>query len=156
MGTVYLCSQANPKRDVVMKFSNPALLNQAGFRERLDAEIQFMISLDHPSVVSVYETGAHNGLAYAALQFLTGGSLGDRLSERASPQTVEEVAKWLVPIAATLDSIHADGVLHHDIKPEDILFDRRRIAFFRTLGSRRRSPKSPGLRCRRHEPAASA
>lgn len=134
MGTVYLCVQAQPHREVVIKFPHPALIQQEGFRERFEAEIQFMIGLDHPGVVSIHETGEHRGLPFAVLQYLTGGSLGDRLEKKGSPQTIEEIAEWLQPVATTLDSIHQDGVLHRDIKPDNILFDRRGHAYLSDFG----------------------
>jgi len=134
MGTVYLCAQTNPQREVVIKFPHPNLMLQAGFRERFEAEIQFMISLDHPGVVSVYETGDHNGLPFAVLQYLAGGSLADRLAESGNRQTVDEINKWLMPVSKTLDSIHEDGVLHRDIKPDNILFDRRGHAYLSDFG----------------------
>lgn len=134
MGTVYLCEQARPRREVVIKFPHPALMNQKGFRKRFETEIEFMIALGHPGVASIYETGEHNGLPYAVLQYLDGGSLGDRLKELGRSQSVGEIEKWLRPVAAALDSIHEDGVLHRDIKPDNILFDRRGLAFLSDFG----------------------
>ena len=134
MGTVYLCAQTNPQREVVIKFPHPNLIQQAGFRERFEAEIQFMISLDHPGVVSVYETGDHHELPFAVLQYLPGGSLADRLAKSGNRQTIEEINEWLTPVSRTLDSIHADGVLHRDIKPDNILFDRRGHAYLSDFG----------------------
>ena len=133
MGTVYLAKQVGLDRDVVVKFPHPGLLNQPGFRERFEVEIRHLITLDHPGVVSIFDTGIHEGLPFAVVQFLQGGSLGGRMSEHGL-QTPEQIFEWLGPIAEALDSIHEDGVLHRDIKPDNILFDRRGRPYLSDFG----------------------
>ncbi len=71
----------------------------------------------------MFDGGEHDGQPYLVMQFLSGGSLADRLKQAGGSLPVAEVLDWLPPICAALDRIHELDVLHRDIKPGNILFD---------------------------------
>ncbi len=124
MGSVYLARDERMDRFVVVKVPHARFLHEPGFRERFLREIRSLTTLEHPNVVRVYDAGEVEGVPYAVLQYLTGGSLRDRIARAGGTLTPAEVSAWLPPVAAALDFIHGQGLLHRDVKPGNVLFDR--------------------------------
>ena len=134
MGTVYKATDLRLDRTVVLKVPHPRFLAEEGFRERFEREIRSLIVLEHPHVVKVHDVGAWRGVPYAVLQFLSGGSLKDRLDAVARRESPAEVLEWFPDVASALDFIHARGVVHRDVKPGNILFDETGHAFLADFG----------------------
>ena len=90
-------------------------------RERFRLEAQAMKTFaGHPHLVQIYEAGEAEGCAYIAMDFASGGSLGDRL--RTGPLPSPEVAQLGVQLARGLSFAHDKGILHRDLKPDNVLF----------------------------------
>lgn len=118
MAFVYRARDRRLSCDVVIKVPRATMLQEPGFAARFQREIQSLVELVHPHIVRLTDTGEHDGLPYAVLQYLPGGSLADRHS-----QSPEALSGWLPHVAAALDFIHKQGYLHRDVKPPNILFD---------------------------------
>jgi tRNA A-37 threonylcarbamoyl transferase component Bud32 len=121
MATVYLARDQEHDRSVVVKVPRAELLRQPGFRRRFKREVRSLIALEHPNIVAVYDEGLHKGVPYAVMACLRGGSLGDRL--KSQRQKAREILPWLTAIASALDFVARKGVVHRDVKPDNILFD---------------------------------
>jgi tRNA A-37 threonylcarbamoyl transferase component Bud32 len=121
MGAVYLARQKALDRLVALKLVRPREADPT-FAERFVREAKAMARLNHPHVVAVYESGEASGLPYLILEYVDGVTLRDAMRERAlSP--AEALA--IVPqICDALEYAHSQGVVHRDVKPENILLGR--------------------------------
>ena len=95
------------------------------FKERFTGEGQIGLQLDHPHIVTVYNTGEYNGIRYILMEYLPGQSLRERLP---GPLDVGQAVNIFGQISEALDYAHSRGVYHRDIKPENILFTDRGVA----------------------------
>lgn len=138
MGLVYLAHDCRLGVDVVIKIPRPALLQDPGFAGRFSREIRALVQLSHPHIVKVNDVGEHEGVPFAVLQFLRGGSLRDRQVRvkggQPLPLPAQHMHGWLSSVAAALDFIHGSGFIHRDVKPENILFDEHGNAFLADFG----------------------
>jgi len=123
MGVVYLATDLTLHRSVAVKVIKPELAVNRGLADRFLAEARLIASLRHPNIVSVYAAGAAEGLLYYVMDHVPGESLRDCLARegRLDPETV---TGYLADIAAALDAAANGGVVHRDVKPENILLDR--------------------------------
>jgi formylglycine-generating enzyme required for sulfatase activity len=146
MGTVHAAEDVRLGRPVVVKVPHPRLLAEPGFSERFRHEIERLIELPHPHVVRVFDVGEADGLPYAVLEHLGGGSLKDLLATRGGRLSAEEVTSWLPDVARALDFVHEQGVVHRDVKPGNVLFDGRGNVFLADFGiAKALGPADPGL-----------
>lgn len=134
MATVYAANDRKTGRTVAVKAPLPHVISRPGFRERFDKEIRSLIELDHPHIVHVYDVGAHDGTPYLVMQYLSGGTLDDRLWKRRKHRSVDEVMRWLPNIVSALDHMHSNDLIHRDVKPANILFDETGHAFLSDFG----------------------
>lgn len=138
MGAVYRAHDRNLDTDVVIKVPHPQMLRDPEFAARFAREIRSLVQLAHPHVVKILDVGEHEGVPYAVMQFLPGGSLEDRRLQgpagRPLPMSPQEIAEWVENVADALDFIHKQGWLHRDIKPGNILFDAHGNVFLSDFG----------------------
>lgn len=134
MASIFEAHDRQKNRTVVLKVPKPALLADAEFVHRFAREIRTLVELKHPSVVAVFGFGRHDGVPFAVLEHLDGGTLADQ----PKPCDPKALGAWLPDIAAALDHIHQAGYVHRDVKPNNILFDERgraRLADFGIIKS---------------------
>ncbi|MHC5009806.1 MAG: bifunctional serine/threonine-protein kinase/formylglycine-generating enzyme family protein [Planctomycetota bacterium] len=135
MGAVYEGTDEILEEKVVVKVPHARFLEEPGFRERFQREIQELIKLRHPHVVRILAKGEHGDRPYFVLQYLDGGSLQDRVARAPDHRLApKDVMEWLPDIARTLDFIHEQGIVHRDIKPGNILFDGYGNAYVADFG----------------------
>jgi len=121
MATVYLAHDTRHDRKVAVKILHPDLT--AAFRaEQFLAEIRTMAQLRHPHILPLHDSGEADGLLFYVMPYIEGETLRQRL-ERESPLSLDEVVRITREVASALDSAHKSGVIHCDIKPENILLD---------------------------------
>jgi outer membrane protein OmpA-like peptidoglycan-associated protein len=124
MGVVYRATQLSLDRAVALKVINPALAADPAFRERFRRESALAASLDHPNVVTVHEAGEDAGRLYVSMRFVPGTDLGGLLAAEGPLQPAPAVG-FIGGVARALDAAHAAGLVHRDVKPSNVLVERR-------------------------------
>lgn len=121
MATVYLARDLRHSRRVALKVLKPEL---AAFGpERFLQEIEIAANIAHPHVLPVYDSGEAEGFVYYVMPYMEGGSLQDRL-QREGEFPIPEALRVLRDVADALAAAHAQGVIHRDIKPHNVMFSR--------------------------------
>jgi len=122
MGVVYRATQLSLDRPVALKVLSSTLVGNRTFRERFRREGRHAAALDHPNIIPVYEAGESNGLMFIAMRLVDGPSLADLIA--AEQVTGSEALRVVGAIASALDAAHEDGLVHRDIKPQNILLTK--------------------------------
>jgi serine/threonine protein kinase len=132
MGVVYEATQLSLSRKVALKLLTPELSEDADFRERFRREGHIQACMDHPHVIPVYEAGDTGQGLFLAMLLVRGPNLKRIiLSQERDP---ERVLQLLTPIAGALDAAHEEGLIHRDIKPQNILVGREDHAYLADFG----------------------
>ena len=121
MASIYRAAHRDDPREVALKVLAVHLATNSATRRRFKREADTLLRLQHPHILPVYDIGEANGTPYFAMRLLSGRTLDDRLRE--GPLPLPEAAHILGQIADALDFAHAQGVIHRDVKPGNILFD---------------------------------
>jgi WD40 repeat protein len=120
-GIVYLAWDAVLGRPVALKVPHPAVLLSAALRERFFREARAAGALDHPNLVPVYEAGRVGPLCYLTTAYVEGPTLGDWLRGRGGLLPPQEAARLVADLARAMEHAHSRGVLHCDLKPDNVL-----------------------------------
>ena len=120
MATVYEAHDDRLDRTIALKVMHPGLAEDEEFVSRFIREARSAARLSHPNVVSVYDQGADQGHVYLAMEMVRGRTLRELIREKGnvSPREALEV---LEPVLAALGAAHAAGLVHRDVKPENVL-----------------------------------
>ncbi len=127
MGAVYRVRAPGIETDLVVKVMHPELETRE-FKRRFIREAEIAMKVKHPNLVQVYEVGRdpETGLAFMVMDYESGGSLRDRMASRLMAGerfTVREALYVVRKIAEALEAAAEAGVIHRDVKPDNILFD---------------------------------
>lgn len=125
MGVVYRATHLALDRPVALKVIARQFADDAGFRDRFLRESRLAARLDHPAVVPVYDAREEDGELIVAMRLVSGGDLKKRI-ESDGPLDPAEAVALLDQIAAALDAAHANGIVHRDVKPHNILLEGER------------------------------
>ena len=132
MATVYKGRQPDIDRFVAIKVLPPHPGQNAQFIERFRLEARTIARLQHPHILPVFDYGDEDGILYLVMPYLDGGALSDRI--RRGPLASEEIDRLLEQIAGALDYAHRQGIIHRDIKPDNVLLDREGHALLADFG----------------------
>lgn len=120
MSTVYRGLDLRLERAVAIKVMSPPYAADPAFLARFEREARLSAGLGHPGVVGVHDFGRDGDLVYLVMELVDGGTLRDLLRERGSLDAATTVAV-LRPLLAALAAAHAAGLVHRDVKPENVL-----------------------------------
>ncbi len=124
MGVVYKARQASLKRIVAIKMIRAGELAGETEIRRFRAEAEAAAQLQHPNIVAIHEIGEHAGRQYFSMDFIAGKNLAQFAAGK--PVAARPVVDWLKTIAAAVHYAHERGVLHRDLKPQNIMLDAER------------------------------
>lgn len=131
MGVVYRALDTRLNRPAAVKFLSEELADSAA-RRRFQREAQLASSLNHPHILTVYDAGDFEGRQYLVTEYIDGGTLKDWA--RAQKRTWREIVGLLVGVADGLAGAHSAGILHRDIKPDNILVGKNGYAKLSDFG----------------------
>ncbi len=118
MGEVYRAKDTQLDREVALKVLPDHLANNEDALRRFQREGKSLAALSHPSILTIFDVGADQGVTFVVTELLEGETLRDRIAQSALPwKKALEVA---VPVAEGLSAAHSKGVIHRDLKPENI------------------------------------
>ena len=132
MGVVYEATQISLNRTVALKVLAPHLGDDILFRERFVREGQIQAGMEHAHIVTVYEAGTSEHGFFIAMRLIRGPNLKDMIVSRELDPG--RTLRILTPIAEALDVAHAAGLIHRDIKPQNILVGSMDQAFLADFG----------------------
>ncbi len=122
MATVWMATDNVLHRQVAIKRLAPHLAEDPGAAARFLREARAAASLNHPGIVTVYDTGVDDEGPYLVLELIDGETLGARLG-REGAMSQAEAARIIGETAAALDHAHSNGIVHRDIKPSNVMID---------------------------------
>jgi hypothetical protein len=118
MAEVYRARDTRLAGDVALKMVTEALSTDPDLVRRFEQEARVAGSLNHPNLVAVYDFGLHEGAPYFVTELLRGESLRDRLAR--GPVPTSTAVDWAIQMARGLAAAHARGVIHRDVKPDNV------------------------------------
>lgn len=122
MGIVYLAREVQLDRLVAIKVLPEAAAERPDIRNRFATEARLAASLSHPHVVPIYRVGEANGFVFFVMAYVKGETLGERLRSRG-PLPPAVATRMLREVAWALSYAHGRGIIHRDVKPDNILIE---------------------------------
>jgi len=133
MASVWLADDQSLGRQVAVKVLAEQLASQLHFVIRFQREARTAAALSaHPNVVTIYDVGEHEGRPFIVMAYLPGGTIRDRIESGRVAR--EDTVRWLRDAASGLDFAHSRGIVHRDVKPQNLLFDDEGRAVVADLG----------------------
>jgi serine/threonine protein kinase/WD40 repeat protein len=119
MGSVYKARQQSLNRVVALKLIRTAAQADPRYLSRFQTEAEATARLQHPNIAQIFEVGWQQGVPYLAMEYVEGGTLSERLAGK--PQPARQAADTIVTLARAMQYAHEHGVIHRDLKPDNIL-----------------------------------
>lgn len=131
IATVYLAVQKSLGRKVALKIMSPALAAEPNFTERFIREGRTVAQLTHPNIVTIHDIGVSDYHHYIAMEYVEGGNLPQYMQDKPNPLWCLTVIRQ---VAGALGYAHAQGFVHRDVKPENVLFRNNGTAVLTDFG----------------------
>ena len=120
MGSVYLAHDRALDREVALKIVAHGLLEHAGARARFAREARLQAQVEHPHVIQIYDSKLDGDQPYLAMELVRGQNLEERLRDQG-PMSAAAVIQLLEQLGDAMDTLHAAGILHRDLKPGNVM-----------------------------------
>jgi serine/threonine protein kinase len=151
MGEIYRARDTRLDRDVALKMLPDGSATDEESLRRFERETRAVAALNHPNILAIHDTGMHRDIPFAVTELLQGETLAERL--RSGPLAAPRAAEIACQIAEGLAAAHAMGVIHRDVKPENIFLTNDSRAKILDFGIAR--IENPALRTGKHSTSAS-
>lgn len=132
MAVVYLAYDPHLKRSVAVKVLPHQFMKLPDFQKRFQREAKLVARLQHRAIVGIYDFGEAEGQPFIVMPYLSGGTLAEQLQQ--GPLKLQALTPLIERVAAALDQAHAQHIIHHDVKPGNIIFNTRGEAFLSDFG----------------------
>ncbi len=133
MATVYRAYDPSFDREVAVKVLPREMVHNLVFRARFKRELKLIASLEHPAIVPVYDVGEEDdGRQYFVMRYMGGDSLSDWIKKGVL--SLQDTAIIIERLASALDYAHSKGIVHRDIKPDNVLFDETNHPYLTDFG----------------------
>ncbi|MFC1542246.1 protein kinase, partial [Candidatus Latescibacterota bacterium] len=123
MATVYLAREKALNRDIAIKVLPQAFTSDENFVARFKSEAQIAANLEHPHIVRIYQISEEQNLVYFVMSFVPGGSITDRIKKHGTVP-IDDIVRWGIDISSALAHGHEKGVIHRDLKPDNLMIDK--------------------------------
>jgi serine/threonine protein kinase len=144
MGQVYKAQHRRMKRTVALKVMSNAAMQDAAAVKRFQREVHAAARLEHPNIVTAYDSGEAGSVKYLVMQFVDGGDLSE-LVKKQGRLGIEQAVGYVIQAARGLAFAHAEGVIHRDIKPANLLLDKKGVVKILDMGLARFEDGGDGL-----------
>ena len=132
MAVVYKAFDTSLERHVALKVILPYREHSEKFLTRFHREAKALAKLSHPNILKIFDYGEFNGQPYLVMEYIPGGTLAQRLDGRPMPW--QSAARFLTRVARALEAAHAQGIIHRDVKPSNILLANEREPLLSDFG----------------------
>ena len=132
MAAVYRARQESMDRDVAIKIMATQLASNEEFVARFEREARVIARLQHPHILPVIDFGRENDQIYLVMRLVEGGVLSERLAR--TTLSIQQVDRFLTQIASALEYAHQRGVIHRDLKPNNVLLDEEDNGYLTDFG----------------------
>ncbi len=119
MGEVFLAEDTKLDRKVALKILPPEFANDKDRMSRFVREAKSASALNHPNIITIYEIGESDGTHFIATEFIDGKTLNDYV--KANPLNYKSALEIAIQVASALDEAHSAGIVHRDIKPDNVM-----------------------------------
>ncbi|WP_214109333.1 serine/threonine-protein kinase [Acrocarpospora catenulata] len=149
MATVYRARDQRLGRAVALKVLAPQLAHDARFRDRFVRESRLVAGIDHPHIIPIYEASESEDLLFIAMRYVEGSDMR-RLVQSTGPLPVARANRLFAQIASALDAAHANGLVHRDVKPANILVTEADHVYLTDFGLTKSASAEAGLTSHGH------
>ncbi|MDP2727382.1 MAG: protein kinase, partial [Dehalococcoidia bacterium] len=132
MATVYKALDLKLQRTVAVKVIHPGIAADPNFAKHFRTEAQNAATLNHPNILAVYDVGEDHDSQYIVLEFVEGKTLKELLND--GPLSIDLAVRYAQQLASGLAAAHQQGILHCDIKPQNVLITKDKIAKLADFG----------------------
>ncbi|MDA1236506.1 MAG: protein kinase [Acidobacteria bacterium] len=144
MGVIYRARDTRLDREVALKFLSPSLRASEQELERFLQEARAISRLNHPNIATIYAVEEDRGERFLAFEYLAGGSLADYIAGAPGQISVSRLLTWAIRIGLALAHAHRHGIVHRDVKPQNVLLTTDQVVKLTDFGLAEFSEKQQG------------